>query len=65
MAKEKAADSEVTEDQSALTAYVLKKSHGVVMNGRTSHHYPAGTSFDIEKDAAIIALLARTGAQFE
>lgn len=45
--------------------FTLKKSAGFVANGRTCHHFSAGTQFDAEADAATIAALIRAGAIFE
>jgi hypothetical protein len=45
--------------------FVLKKNHGLLLHGRSSQHYLAGTEFDPVKDAALISQLAQSGAIFE
>lgn len=44
---------------------VLKKNHGLLINGRVNKFYPAGTKFDFEADAALITQLVQSGAVFE
>ncbi len=65
MAKKDTEIEEVVEVVPGKTMFVLKKSHGLVMHGRESKFYAAGTEFDPETDALIIAELAKSGAQIE
>lgn len=44
---------------------VLKKSAGFIADGKTNHFFPAGSEFDPERDAEVIAFLIRAGAVFE
>lgn len=45
--------------------FVLTKNHGLIHNGRASQFYEAGTEFDGETDADVIAQLSKSGAQLE
>lgn len=45
--------------------FVLARNHGLVVVGRACQFYPAGTELDAEKDAELISLLVKSGAQFE
>ncbi len=46
-------------------AFVLIKNHGLILHGRESQYFPAGTEFDPIADAKLIAALAKSGAQLE
>jgi hypothetical protein len=46
----------------AAGMFVLKKNHGLILNGRASKFYAAGTTFDPAKDGEVIAHLVRSGA---
>lgn len=48
-----------------LPRFVLARNHGLVVVGRACQFYPAGTELDAEKDAELISLLVKSGAQFE
>lgn len=65
-----AADPDVKIDQQNSAAegsvtFLLKKSHGLIHNGRASRFYEAGTEFDAKEDGEVISLLAAAGAQIE
>lgn len=45
--------------------FVLKKNHGLTLNGRASKFYAAGTTFDPATDGEVIAHLVRSGARIE
>ena len=51
--------------QDSALRFVLKKNHGYIANGRLNKFYAAGTEFDAEADANLIAELVKTGATFE
>lgn len=50
---------------SAPPKMVLKKNHGLVIDGKANQFYPAGTELDPEADVALIAQLVQSGAIFE
>ncbi|MDE1139967.1 MAG: hypothetical protein PW999_09990 [Paraburkholderia tropica] len=57
---------EVEQEAPAQPAkFVLKKNHGVLTMGRASQFYAAGTEFDSEADANLIAQLIQSGAILE
>lgn len=45
--------------------FVLKKSHGLIVRGKASRHFAAGTEFDPSKDGELVSQLAQSGAIFE
>ncbi len=45
--------------------FVLKKNHGLTINGRANTFYAAGTTFDPATDGEVIGRLVRSGAQIE
>jgi hypothetical protein len=67
-AKSKAANTQEVTEQAEVAApglFVLKKNHGLIINGRASRHYSAGTTFDPATDGEVISHLVRTGAHLE
>ncbi|SDR37600.1 hypothetical protein SAMN05443245_5243 [Paraburkholderia fungorum] len=45
--------------------FVLKKNHGLLLQGRSSQHFSAGTEFDPIKDRELVSQLFQSGAIFE
>jgi hypothetical protein len=45
--------------------FVLKRNHGLTINGRASKFYEAGTTFDPATDREVISHLVRSGARLE
>jgi hypothetical protein len=45
--------------------FVLKRNHGMVINGRASAFYEAGREFHPVDDAELIARLSSSGAELE
>lgn len=69
MARKKAAPVQtqagVVDVSAAPGMFVLKKNHGLTINGRANTFYAAGTTFDPATDGEVISRLARAGAQIE
>ncbi|MEX3933278.1 hypothetical protein AB4Y32_15995 [Paraburkholderia phymatum] len=57
---------DVAEQASAQKpGFVLKKNHGLIVDGKTNQFFAAGTEFDPETDAKLIFALVQSGAVFE
>jgi hypothetical protein len=61
----KAATAQDESPVEASPKMVLKKNHGLLIQGRVNKFYPAGSEFDFETDAALISALVQSGAVFE
>lgn len=71
MARKPKAATEIAQDRGAQAVdvapglFVLKKNHGLTLQGRTHKFYEAGTTFDPAKDGELISQLIQSGAALD